>query len=307
MTQTLTEKEKTPLKLRHSILDAIGNTPLIKLTRMTRHLSKHVEIWAKLESKNPGGSGKDRPALQIVLDAFASKKMNNEKILIDASTGSIGVGYAMCGAAMGFNVSLVVPEGVEKNGLTQMTTAKILGAKIIRSEGSIEDARLLAEKTAQNDSGFYYANQFENPSNSRAHRLTTEKEIFHQTQGKITHFVSSVGTGGTLVGISEGLHERNPAIKVIACRPTESTQHESMQSNVRLPFTPDQTLTCSLVEAVEMANQLAEHEGIPGGIVAGMNLCAAFKIAQEMEEGLIVILVSDHADFTGNIDYQKIK
>lgn len=299
MTQSLSEKEKMPSVLRKNIMDLIGNTPLVRLERITRGLPESVEIWAKLESSNPGGSGKDRPAKQIVEDAFRAGTMKSGMTLVDASTGSIGVGYAICGASMGFDVTLVVPEGVEKNGIAQMTTAEVLGAKIIRESGGLAAARKLAEKMAsENPEKYFYANQFWNPSNARAHRLTTSLEIYTQTHGRITHFVSSVGTGGTLSGVSEGLQEKNPAIKIIACRPTEETAHESMQRIESRLIHPKHTFEVSIKDASVMAKRLAQEEGIPGGIVSGLNLCGALELAKTLESGLIVFLVSDRADFT---------
>lgn len=305
MTQSLSEKEKMSSVLRTNIVDLIGNTPLVKLERITRGLPESVEIWAKLESCNPGGSGKDRPARRIVEDAFAAGSMKKGMTLIDASTGSIGVGYAICGASMGFDVTLVVPEGVEKNGRTQMVTTQILGAKIIRSGDGIVGARRLAQKIAsENPEQYFYGNQFWNPSNARAHRLTTAPEIYKQTQGKISHFVSSMGTGGRLSGVGEGLQEKNPAIKIIACRPVNDTGHESMQRIESRLIDPKHTYTVLLNDASKMAKSLAQQEGIPGGIVSGLNLCGALELSKTLESGLIVFLVSDRADFTEHLAFE---
>ncbi len=305
MTQSLSAKEKMWSVLRTNVVDLIGNTPLVKLDRITRGISESVEVWAKLESSNPGGSGKDRPAKQIVEDAFAAGTLNTDMTLIDASTGSIGVGYAICGASMGFPVTLIVPDDVEKNGRTQMTTAEVLGAKIIRSKGGIEGARKLAEKMSSESPGtYFYANQFGNPSNARAHRLTTAMEIFRQTQSRVTHFVSSVGTGGTLSGVGEGLQEKKPAIEIIACKPDAETDHESMQRIESRYIEPKHTYEVSIKDASKMARRLAEEEGIRGGIVSGMNLYGALELAKTLESGVIVFLVSDRADFTEHVAFE---
>ncbi len=305
MTQTLSEKEKVPSKLRTDIVDLIGNTPLVRLHRITRNISEDVQIWAKLESANPGGSGKDRPAKQIVNDAFKAGFMKKGMTLVDASTGSIGVGYAICGASMGFDVTLIVPEGVEKNGRAQMATAEILGAKIIRSKGGIEEARDYAASLANKEPDrYYYANQFTNPSNPRAHRLNTAVEIYHQTQGRVTHFVSSVGSGGTLSGVGEGLQERNPGIRILACKPLEETGHESMQRSQKCFMRSEDVYEFSLAQAATMAKKLAEEEGIPGGIVTGMSLCGICKLAEQLDSGVLVFLVADRADFTHHAAFE---
>ena len=287
-----------------SVVDLIGNTPLVRLRNVTRDLPDSVQIWAKLEYFNPGGSVKDRPARQIVLDALERGDIGEGRALIDSTSGNTGVAYAMLGSALGFEVNLVMPSNVSQ---ARKDIVEAYGARIIYSdplEGS-DGAILLAKKIVAEDSGrLWYADQYSNPSNPLAHERTTAPEIIRDTGGRVTHFVAGLGTTGTCTGTGRALKRHNPAITICAVEPDapfhglEGLKHlgSSIVPHIFDPTVPDRTLPVATEDGWDLADRLAQEEGIAVGYSSGAALAGALSIASEIEEGLIVCIFCDHAD-----------
>ena len=309
------ERAGRRLPTRHeSLLGLIGNTPMVRLRSVADDLPDTVEVWAKLEYMNPGGSVKDRPARQIILDALHRGDLgdpdNGEpKTLIDATSGNTGIAYAMIGAALGIPITLVMPENVSP---ARKHIVETFGAKIEFSsplEGSDGAIRLAREITNNDAAGkYWYADQYWNESNPRAHELTTATEIWQQTDGRITHFVTSTGTSGTIMGTGRGLKAFNPDVQVIGCQPAdafhglEGLKHmeSSIQPGIFHPEELDDTLFCVTEDGWDMAERLARVEGLAVGNSSGANVWAALEVAKTLEEGVVVTIIADHADrYTG--------
>ena len=303
----LTEEYATqhPTRRVQSLLMLIGNTPLVRLKHITRDLPETVEVWVKLEFMNPGGSIKDRAARQIIIDAMQQKKLGRGQTLIDATSGNTGVAYAMIGASLGFDVELVIPASVSP---IRRQLIEAYGAKIVYSpeeDGSDGAIRLVKEivENAEEDT-YFYADQYGNPSNPRAHEITTSEEIWEQTEGRVSHFIAATGTSGTLMGTTRGLKSRNPEIKVMGCQPSDSSHGleglKHMASSIVPPIYNadllDDTVFVETNAALEMAARLASEEGIAAGNSAGANVYAAMKLARTLEHGVIVTVICDHAD-----------
>ncbi len=294
-----------PPLLRQSALDLIGNTPLVRLTRVCQDLSPDVEVWVKLEFMNPGGSIKDRPARQIILDAIATGKLAHGKTLIDATSGNTGIAYAMIGAAMGIPVKLVMPGNVSEQ---RKHIVQTFGAQILHSDpmdGSDGAIRLVREVIAADQSGeYFYADQYGNPSNPMAHTLTTAREIWYQTQSRVTHFVACTGTSGTIMGTGRGLKQLNPQVQIIGCQPSDAFHGleglKYMPASIVPPIYQEQELDqLKFIETEagwDMAERLAREEGIAAGNSAGANVFAALQVARELERGVVVTIICDHAD-----------
>lgn len=288
-----------------SVVDLIGNTPLVRVRHLTKHLPERVEIYAKLEYFNPGGSVKDRPARQIVLDALARGDIGPERELIDSTSGNTGVAYAMLGSTLGFGVNLVMPANVSQ---ARKDIVRAYGANIIFSdpmEGS-DGAILLAKKIVEEnkDGKYWYADQYSNPSNPLAHQLTTGPEIFRDTEGRITHFVAALGTTGTCTGTGRALRTLKPDIRIISVEPDnafhglEGLKH--MDSSI-VPAIYDRSvahrnLPVSTEDGWDYAEKLAAHEGLPVGYSGGAAFAGALQIASELKEGVIVCIFPDHID-----------
>jgi cysteine synthase B len=290
---------------KSSLLGMIGNTPMVKLEHVTSHLPDAVEVRAKLEFMNPGGSVKDRPARQIILDAIESGKLTPEMTLIDSTSGNTGIAYAMIGASVGVDVALVMPENVSA---ARKHIVKTFGAEIIYSdpmEGS-DGAQRLCKKLVDEDTDgkYFYANQYGNPSNPKAHTLTTAPEIWKQTDGRVTHFVASTGTSGTIMGVTRGLQEFNPDIETYGAQPSDAFHGLEGLKHMPTAIVPDiydEDLLSGVVyvdteDGWDMAEKLAHHEGIAAGNSAGANVWAALQLAEEIDEGVIVTVICDHAD-----------
>lgn len=288
-----------------SVVDLIGNTPLVRIRRLCAHLPDAVQIYAKLEYFNPGGSVKDRAARQIVFDAFERGDLGNGKILIDSTSGNTGVAYAMLGSALGFEVNLVMPANVSQ---ARKDIVQAYGAKIIFSdpmEGS-DGAILLAKETVKNDTQgkYWYADQYSNLSNPLAHERTTAPEIMRDTDGKITHFVSALGTTGTCTGTGRALRRLQPGIEIISVEPDaafhglEGLKH--MASSI-VPAIYDRSvahrnLHVSTEDGWDYAEKLAAEEGLPVGYSAGAAFAGALQVARGLQEGVIVCIFADHID-----------
>ena len=296
---------RRPLRRHEGLLELIGNTPLVRLQRVTADLSPQVEVWVKLENMNPGGSVKDRPARQIYLDAFDDGSLGDGQVLIDATSGNTGVAYAMIGAAMGVEVELVMPANVSRQR-KQIVTA--YGAKIIYSDamdGSDGAIRLVRKLVDEGEEGrYFYADQYGNASNPKAHELTTAPEIWEQTGGRITHFVTSTGTSGTVMGTGRGLKAKNPDIKVVGGQPSDSfhglegLKHmpSSIEPQIYEEGELDDIRWIDTDAAWDMSDRLAREEGICCGYSSGANVLAALEVAQTLSEGVVVTIICDHAD-----------
>ncbi len=279
-----------------TIFDLIGNTPVIKLTRIPQ--AKNVEIYAKLENLNPGGSVKDRAAYGMIKGALERGKIKKGDKLIEATSGNTGIALAMIASKMGLQMTLVMPENATRERVLAM---RAYGAEVILTpaEKNIEYSRELAETMAAEE-GYYILNQFANPDNYLMHYSTTGPEIWQQTHGKITHFVSAMGTTGTIMGVSRYLKEQNNDIQIVGCQPDGDSNIPGIRrwSPEFLPkiFDPvrvDRTVDVSNAAASEMSRRLAREESILAGMSSGGALYGALQIAGELDEGLIVFIVCD--------------
>lgn len=279
----------------------MGNTPLLLLRRVTLGINPDVRVYAKAEWFNPGGSVKDRPALNIIRKALADGELRLGKRLLDSTSGNMGISYATFGAAMGIPVTLCVPANASSE---RITILRALGAEIILtdpSEGS-DGAILMARKmAADNPDRYWYANQYNNPANWQAHYLTTGPEIVAQTNGQVTHFVAGLGTSGTLMGIGRYLHEQLPEAKIVGVQPDaafhglEGLKHmpSAIQPGIYDPSFADQIIDIHTETAHAMVRTLAREEGLFVGISSGAAAVAALQIASQLKEGTVVTLFPD--------------
>ena len=285
------------------VLSLIGNTPLLRLQKIGREFAE-AEIYAKAEWANPGGSVKDRPAMNIILEAERAGLMSKDKILIDSTSGNTGIAYAMIGAARGYRVKLCMPSNASEQ---RKRILKAYGAEIIYtdpmegSDGAIRRARQMVE---ENPELYFYANQYDNPANWRAHYNTTAREIFEQTEGRVTHFVAGLGTSGTFVGTARRLKELNPKIRCISFQPDspfhglEGMKHmaTAIVPKIYDPKVADEDLAISTEEAHTRVLRLAREEGLLVGISAGAAMVAALKVAKQARRGVIVTIFPDSGD-----------
>ena len=279
-----------------SIIDLIGNTPLVEIKRLNPN--PNVTIYGKLEGDNPAGSVKDRPALNMIQSAIERGDVRPGMKLIEATSGNTGIAMAMVARLFNIEIELIMPSNSTRE---RTLTMEAYGAKVILLE-TIEKCRDYAEeKGASGD--YYLLNQFANPDNYLAHYKTTGPEIWRDTQQQVTHFVSSMGTTGTITGTSMYLKEQNPAIQIIGCQPTEGSSIPGIRrwSPEYVPkiFDPkrvDRVMDVSQDEAIAMTRQLAKVEGILAGMSSGGAASAAFRLAKELTSGVIVFIVCDRGD-----------
>lgn len=293
----------SPLSL-HSLLGletAVGNTPLLPLRRVTAGLSAKVQVFAKAEWFNPGGSIKDRPALNILRGALADGLLSPGKRLLDSTSGNMGIAYATFGAALGVPVTLTLPGNASPE---RVTILRALGAELILTdplEGSDGAIRLARQLAAEQPERYYYANQYDNPTNWQAHYLTTGPEIVQQTGGLVTHFVAGLGTSGTLTGVGRYLRQYNPMVQLVAVQPDssfhglEGLKHmpTAIQPGIFDPAMPDVTLEIPTEASYEMVRRLAREEGLFVGISSGAAALAALQVAAGLEEGTVVTVFPD--------------
>ena len=286
-----------------TVEDVIGNTPLVRLVRVPgRALEQRGNVLlGKLEGNNPAGSVKDRPALSMVRRAEARGDIKPGDTLIEATSGNTGIALAMAAAMRGFRMILIMPE---HQSVERVQTMKAFGAELILTPkaGGMEAARDLAEKMVKDGKGIML-DQFGNPDNPIAHYEGTGPEIWRDTQGRITHFVSSMGTTGTIMGCSRYFKEVNPAIRIIGCQPEEGAQipgirkwPEAYLPKIYEPGRVDQIEPVSQGEAEDMTRRLAREEGIFAGISSGGAMCVALRIAEQLENATIVSIVCDRGD-----------
>src|SRR6187402_2724967 len=278
-----------------SIVDLVGDTPLLRLRRIERDLPG-VELYAKAEWKNPGGSVKDRPALRMVQEGIRSGQLTPGKVILDATSGNTGIAYAMIGAAMDFNVTLCVPENVtpERKRILRAYGANLIFTNPLEgSDGAIRTAQKLNEA---DPAKYFYADQYNNDFNWRAHFDTTGPEIIRQAGARLTHFVAGLGTSGTFIGVGRRLREHNPAIVLASVQP-DSPLHgleglKRMESaivpGIYDPALADEDVRVGTEEAYEMTRRLAQEEGLLVGISSGANLAGALKVARP---GAVMVVV----------------
>ena len=285
-----------------SVVDLIGNTPLIRLTSFETGL-RDVELWAKAEWRNPGGSVKDRPAARMILEGERSGALTRDKILLDATSGNTGIAYAMIGAARGYRVRLCVPENVTPE---RKRILKAFGAEIVftdpmeGSDGAILRARAMY---AAEPDVYFYPDQYNNPANWLSHHDTTAPEIIEQTDGRLTHFVAGLGTSGTFIGAGRRLREFNPAIRLISVQPDSPLHGLEGLKHMATAIVPgiydttiaDEDIGVSTEDAFELTRELA-RSGLFVGISSGANLAGALNVARRAANAVIVVVFCDGAE-----------
>lgn len=289
-----------------SILNLIGNTPLLKLEKLNPF--RKIEIYAKAEWFNPGGSVKDRPALKIIETAEKDGRLKVNRIILDSSSGNTAIAYGMIGAVKGYRVEMVVPQNVSaerKKILLAYGVKLIITDPMEGSDGAIRLARKMAE---ENPGKYFYADQYNNPANPLAHYETTAPEIIRQTEGRISHFVAGMGTSGTLMGTGKSLREFNPGVKIIAVQPDfglhglEGLKHmpSSLKPGIYDERFPDEIIPIKTEDAYECTRKLALMEGLLVGQSSGAALWATLevgkRISQRSESACIVTIFPDGGD-----------
>ena len=292
--------EATTRETRAYTLESnIGRTPLIRLRRLARDLPAGVEVFAKAEHLNPGGSVKDRPALRMILEGVRTGQLRPGMTILDATSGNTGIAYAMIGAARGYPVTLCLP----KNASSQRKRIlRSFGVELIETDPllSSDGAQLVArEMFARQPDKYFYPDQYNNPANWLAHYETTAPEIWEQADGRITHFLAGLGTSGTFVGVARKLKKFNPAIRAISMQPDsplhglEGLKHmaTAMVPGIYDASVADENVAVATEDAQEMVRRLAREEGLLVGTSSGANVFAAFQLAQSLPSGSVVVTI----------------
>ena len=283
-----------------SLLLSIGNTPLIQIRHMRKHL-KGVEIFAKAEWLNPGGSVKDRAGLGIIEEGERSGQLTRDKIILDSTSGNTGIAYAMIGAIKGYRVELVVPANISeerKKALEAYGAKLVFTDPLLGSDGSLLEAKRIYEA---NPDQYFKADQYNNPSNWRAHYETTGLEILRQSRARITHFIAGVGTSGTLMGTGRRLKEYNPKIRLFGVQPDTGFHGIEGLKHIETAIRPgiydesivDETFFVKTEDAYEMMTRLAKEEGLWVGPSSGAAFWASLKLAESIDRGVIVTIFPD--------------
>lgn len=282
-----------------NIEDLVGNTPMVELENIP--VKKGVTIFCKLEGHNPGGSVKDRAALGMINGALERGDVKPGDTLVEATSGNTGIALAMIAALKGLKMKLIMPEDATEERIKSM---RAFGAEVILTpaEKTIEYSRDLAEQMAD-EKGYFQLNQFANPDNYKMHEQTTGPEIWRDTEGTVTHFVSAMGTTGTIMGVSRYLKTQNKNVQIVGTQPTEGSSIPGIR-RWSPEFLPDifdadrvdQTVDVSQEESTEMARRMAKEEGIFAGMSSGGALAAALKVADQIEKGVIVCITCDRGD-----------
>jgi len=281
----------------------VGNTPLLRLERVAREV-RPVEVYAKAEWFNPGGSVKDRPALNMILEGERSGKLTPGKTILDATSGNTGIAYAWIGAARGYRVKLALPKSAS---IERKRILRAYGAELVitdpaeGSDGAIREARRIY---AEEPERYFYPDQYNNPANWQAHYHGTGREIYEQTQGRITHFVAGLGTSGTFMGTARRLRECNSEIRVVSFQPAsplhglEGLKHmeTAIVPGIYDPELADVNLGIETEEAYDMVRRLATDEGLLVGVSSGAALAAALKVASHLRSGVVVTVFPDSGD-----------
>ena len=286
---------------RRGMIDQVGNTPLIRLERVTAHLPTAVEVFGKAEWHNPSGSVKDRAAAEILRQALEAGNLANGRTLLDSSSGNMGIAYATLGAALGVSIQLVVPGNINP---IRKQLLQALGVELTISdplEGSDGARELAAELAAQHPERYFYADQYSNPANWLAHYRTTGPEIVRDTEGGLSHFVAGLGTTGTLMGTGRWIKEQIPNASIVGFQPNsplnglEGLKHlpTSRVPEIYDPSLPDEILEISTEQAHAMARRLAREEGLLVGASAAAAAVAALEVAERLSAGTVVALFPD--------------
>lgn len=286
------------------MLDLVGNTPLIKLDRICQGLAPGVEVYAKAEWYNPGGSVKDRAALRMIREGERSGALRPGMRIADATSGNTGIAYATIGAALGYGVTVAMPRNASRE---RKRVLQSLGAEVVltdASEGMDLAIRTIRELVAAQPALYFYPDQYNNPANTLAHYETTAPEIWEQTDGRITHFVAGLGTSGTFMGTGQRLRELNHAVQLVGMQPDvaahaiEGVKHmatTTMVPGIYDPALADRIVEVTTEEAYAMTRCLGRIEGLLVGISAGANVAAALNVARELESGVVVTILCDSA------------
>jgi cysteine synthase B len=296
-----TVSEKSALRGK-SVLELIGNTPLLSFKRVTRGVAP-AQVLAKAEWYNPGGSVKDRAALQMILDGERRGLLNKNKILIDATSGNTGIAYAMIGAERGYHVKLALPKNASPE---RRQTLLAYGAELVLTdptEGTDGAQRYVKQLVDLDPDRYFYPDQYNNDANWRAHYEQTATEIWRQTGGQVTHFVTGVGTSGTFMGVTRRLKELNPAIQCICMQPDgplhglEGMKHmaTALVPGIYDPSIADEQMEIGTEDAHRMCLRLARDEGILVGVSSGANMAAALRVAERTREAVVVTIFCDSA------------
>ncbi|SKC00712.1 cysteine synthase B [Sphingobacterium nematocida] len=279
-----------------NIIDTIGNTPLVEITRF--HNNPEVKIYVKLEGNNPAGSVKDRPALNMIRSAMERGEIKQGDRLIEATSGNTGIALAMIASMYGLDLELVMPSTSTRE---RTLTMEAFGARVTLLE-SMEICRDYAEEKAAKE-GVFILNQFANPDNYLAHVKTTGPEIWRDTNGQITHFVSAMGTTGTIMGTSMYLKEMNPEIQIIGCQPTETSSIPGIRRwpaaylpKIFDPSRVDRVIDIDEKDAIRRSRELARLEGVFAGMSSGGALEAALQVANGLQRGVVVFVACDRGD-----------
>jgi len=281
------------------ILNLIGNTPLVETTNLVKN--KNVKLLLKLEGNNPGGSVKDRAALNMIVSALERGEIKKGDKLIEATSGNTGIALAMIAQLLNIEIELILPEDSTKE---RTQTMRAYGANVIltpASEGILGSRDYADKKVAEG--GYIMLNQFANDDNWKAHYKTTGPEIWEDTKGTVTHFVSAMGTTGTIIGTSSYLKEKNPAVQIIGAQPSDGSQIPGIRKwpieylpKIFDPSKVDRTIDVSETEAREMTKRLALEEGVFAGMSSGGAVAVALRLAEELESGVIVVIICDRGD-----------
>lgn len=284
-----------------SVLDAIGSTPMAELGRINPN--PRVRLLAKLEGANPGGSVKDRIALEMVRDAIDRRELGEGRIILEATSGNTGIGLAMVGAALGLRVKLTMPECVS---LERRRTLEAFGAELVLTEGclgtdgAIREAHRILEADPET---YHMPNQFQNPANVRAHHLHTGPEVWEQTGGDIDAFVAGLGTTGTVMGAGGRLKELNPRLRIVGVEPTLGhriqglkNMQESIVPTIYDPARLDRKIVVQDEDAYETTRRLALEEGLFAGMSSGAAVFAALEVCRDLSSGTVVVIVPDRGD-----------
>jgi S-sulfo-L-cysteine synthase (O-acetyl-L-serine-dependent) len=287
-----------------TVLEMIGRTPLVRLQQFEKEVPSGVELYAKAEWQNPGGSVKDRAAARMILDGEASGRLTPSKTILDATSGNTGIAYAMVGAARGYRVQLCLPENASPE---RKLILRALGAELIftnpleGTDGAIREARRLF---AEYPDLYFYPDQYNNDANWRAHYDTTAVEIIEQTSGRVTHFVAGLGTSGTFVGTGRRLRKFNPSIKLISFQPDspfhglEGLKHmeTAIVPGIYDPTLADADLRINTEQSYVMVRRLAREMGLMAGISSGAAVAAMIEVARTLDRGVIVTVFPDGAE-----------
>jgi len=285
----------------NKILETIGNTPMVRINKMNPN--PYVELYAKLEGFNPTGSIKDRIALKMIEQAESEGALTKGKIIIEATSGNTGIGLAMIGVLKGYRVQIVMSSAVSEE---RQKMIKAFGGEVILTAAELgTDGAIMKTKelVRNNPERYFYANQFSNVYNKLAHYMTTAEEIWEQTEGRITHFVSSLGTSGTIMGVGMGLKEKNPEIKIIEAQPIKGhyiqglkNMEEAIVPEIYDPSQISEHVMIESEDAFAMARRIVLEEGIFVGMSSGAAMLAALRVIEKIDSGVVIVIFPDRGE-----------